>query len=71
MAFADDFIMLGRSREGLQKNIEILEVFCDLDPGLRTQGDKGHIFYISPMKDSYTINDCHSRMIYSTLLNVD
>ncbi|NXW65989.1 PO21 protein, partial [Eurystomus gularis] len=36
-AFLDYLVLLSRSQEGMQKNIDILEVFCDLT-GLKTQG---------------------------------
>ncbi|NWR95726.1 PO21 protein, partial [Furnarius figulus] len=39
MAFADDLVLLSGSWEGMKKNIEILEAFCQLT-GLRTQGEK-------------------------------
>ncbi|NWH26398.1 PO21 protein, partial [Grus americana] len=39
MAFADDLVLLSDSWDGMQKNIEVLEVFCDLT-GLKTQGEK-------------------------------
>ncbi|NXV46828.1 PO21 protein, partial [Uria aalge] len=39
MAFADDLVLLSGSWEGMQRNIEIVEAFCDLT-GLRTQGEK-------------------------------
>ncbi|NXQ85423.1 PO21 protein, partial [Nyctibius grandis] len=39
MAFADDLVLLSDTWEGMRKNIEILEVFCDLT-GLKTQGEK-------------------------------
>ncbi|NXS40486.1 POLR protein, partial [Balaeniceps rex] len=39
MAVADNLVLLIRSWEGMQKNIDILEVFCGLT-GLKTQGEK-------------------------------
>ncbi|NWQ98218.1 PO21 protein, partial [Burhinus bistriatus] len=39
MAFADDLVLLSDSWDGMKKNIDILEAFCDLT-GLRTQGEK-------------------------------
>ncbi|NXH69166.1 PO21 protein, partial [Hydrobates tethys] len=39
LAFADDLVLLSESWDGMQKNIEILEVFCNLT-GLKTQGEK-------------------------------
>ncbi|NXS45402.1 PO21 protein, partial [Balaeniceps rex] len=39
MAFANDLVLLSGSWEGMKRNIEILEVFCDLT-GLKTQGEK-------------------------------
>ncbi|NXT40868.1 PO21 protein, partial [Pelecanoides urinatrix] len=39
MAFADDLVLLSGSWEGMQKNIDISEVFCELT-GLKTQGEK-------------------------------
>ncbi|NXL11032.1 PO21 protein, partial [Mesembrinibis cayennensis] len=39
MAFAGDLVLLRGSWEGTQKNIDILEVFCELT-GLKTQGEK-------------------------------
>jgi len=52
----------------MQKNFEILEVFCNLT-GLRTQGEECHGFYIQPTKDLYVINDC-SWTINSTHLQM-
>ncbi|NXF37352.1 PO21 protein, partial [Nyctibius bracteatus] len=39
MAFTDDLVLLSDSWEGMEKNIGILEVFCNLT-GLKTQGEK-------------------------------
>ncbi|NXY79892.1 PO21 protein, partial [Glareola pratincola] len=39
MAFADDLVLLSGSWEGMEKNIQIVEAFCDLT-GLKTQGEK-------------------------------
>ncbi|NXJ49382.1 PO21 protein, partial [Spizaetus tyrannus] len=39
MAFADDLVLLSGSWDAIQRNIKILEAFCDLT-GLRTQGEK-------------------------------
>ncbi|NXX51967.1 PO21 protein, partial [Tricholaema leucomelas] len=39
LAFADDLVLLSSSWEGMEKNIEILEAFCELS-GLKTQGKK-------------------------------
>ncbi|NWH16178.1 PO21 protein, partial [Grus americana] len=39
MAFADDMVLLRDSWDGMQRNTEILEVFCNLT-GLKTQGEK-------------------------------
>ncbi|NWX39447.1 PO21 protein, partial [Steatornis caripensis] len=39
LAFADDLVLLSDSWEGMEKNIKILEAFCDLT-GLKTQGEK-------------------------------
>ncbi|KAF1585724.1 UNVERIFIED_CONTAM: hypothetical protein FQV15_0005362, partial [Eudyptes pachyrhynchus] len=39
LSFADDLVLLSESWDGMQKNIEILEVFCNLT-GLKTQGEK-------------------------------
>ncbi|NXP28985.1 PO21 protein, partial [Scytalopus superciliaris] len=39
MTFADDLVLLSGSWEGMKRNIEILEAFCDLT-GLRVQGEK-------------------------------
>ncbi|NXU26029.1 PO21 protein, partial [Thalassarche chlororhynchos] len=39
LAFADDLVLLSESWDRMQKNIEILEVFCDLT-GLKTQEEK-------------------------------
>ena len=69
MAFADDLVLLSGSWEGMQKNIEILEVFCELT-GLKTQGEKCIGFYIQPTRDSYTINDCSPWTINGTPLNM-
>lgn len=69
MAFADGLVLLSGSWDGMQKNIKILEVFCDLT-GLKTQGEKGHGFYIQPMRDSYTLNDCPPWLINGTPLNM-
>ncbi|XP_053911837.1 mitochondrial enolase superfamily member 1 [Cuculus canorus] len=57
LAFADDLVLLSESWEGMVENIKILEAFCSLT-GLKTQGIKCQGFYISPTKDSYTINNC-------------
>ncbi|NWU55364.1 PO21 protein, partial [Dromas ardeola] len=35
MAFADDLVLLSGSWEGMQKNIGVVEIFCDLT-GLKT-----------------------------------
>ncbi|NWX52635.1 PO21 protein, partial [Steatornis caripensis] len=39
LAFADDLVLLSDSWEGMEKNIKILEAFCDRT-GLKTQGEK-------------------------------
>ncbi|NXB27197.1 PO21 protein, partial [Rhagologus leucostigma] len=39
MAFADDLVLLSDSWEGMNRNIGILETFCNLT-GLKTQGEK-------------------------------
>ncbi|NXN20316.1 PO21 protein, partial [Indicator maculatus] len=39
LAFADDLVLLSSSWSGMNKNIEILEAFCELT-GLKTQGEK-------------------------------
>ncbi|NXG54087.1 PO21 protein, partial [Psilopogon haemacephalus] len=39
MAFADDLVLLSGSWEGMEKNIAIVEAFCELT-GLKTQGEK-------------------------------
>ncbi|KAF1427200.1 hypothetical protein FQV22_0000535, partial [Spheniscus magellanicus] len=39
LTFADDLVLLSESWDGMQKNIEILEVFYELT-GLKTQGEK-------------------------------
>ncbi|NXS57245.1 PO21 protein, partial [Brachypteracias leptosomus] len=39
MAFSDYLVLLSRSWQGMQKNVDILEVFCDLT-ALKTQGEK-------------------------------
>ncbi|NWS72049.1 PO21 protein, partial [Crotophaga sulcirostris] len=39
LAFADDLVLLSYSWEGMQKNIEIVEVFYNIT-GLRTQSEK-------------------------------
>ncbi|XP_051494136.1 mitochondrial enolase superfamily member 1, partial [Apus apus] len=69
LAFADDLVLLSNSWEGMMKNIEIVETFCNLT-GLKTQGEKCHGFYIQPTKDSYKINDCPAWPINGTPLNM-
>lgn len=69
MAFADDLVLLSDSWDGMQRNIKILETFCQLT-GLRTQGKKYHGFYIKPTRDSYTINDCPAWVINGSPLNM-
>ncbi|NXX51919.1 PO21 protein, partial [Tricholaema leucomelas] len=39
MAFADDLVLLSSSWDGMNRNIKILETFCDLT-GLKVQGEK-------------------------------
>ncbi|XP_050770696.1 LOW QUALITY PROTEIN: ankyrin repeat domain-containing protein 55-like [Gymnogyps californianus] len=69
LAFADDLVLLSESWDGMQKNIEILEIFCNLT-GLKTQGEKCHGFYIQSMEDAYMINDCPTWTINGTPLNM-
>ncbi|XP_059716807.1 mitochondrial enolase superfamily member 1 [Haemorhous mexicanus] len=69
MAFADDLVLLSDSWESMQRNIKILEAFCQLT-GLHTQGEKCHSFYIKPTRDSYTINYCLIWVINGSPLNM-
>lgn len=69
MAFADDLVLLSDSWDGMQKDIAILEVFCDLTR-LKTQGEKCHGFYIKPTKDSYPVNVCPAWTFNGTRLHI-
>lgn len=70
VAFADDLVLLSGSWAGMQKNIDILKVFCNLT-GLKIQGEKCHSIYIQPAEDSYMINDCPFWSISGAPLNVN
>ncbi|NXF59093.1 POLR protein, partial [Ciccaba nigrolineata] len=39
MAFADDLVLLSSSWNGMQRNLDIVKIFCDIT-GLKTQGEK-------------------------------
>lgn len=69
MTFADNVVLVSESLDGMQRNTDILEVFCNLT-GPKTQEEKCHGFYIQPTKDSYTINDCLAWTVNGTSLNM-
>uniref|UniRef100_UPI003D81C635 R2 retrotransposon protein n=1 Tax=Platysternon megacephalum TaxID=55544 RepID=UPI003D81C635 len=69
LAFADDLVMLSDTWEGMNKNIQILETFCNLS-GLKVQAKKCYGFFLSPTHDSYTINKCDAWKIDKDSLNM-
>uniref|UniRef100_A0A3Q0S8N0 Reverse transcriptase domain-containing protein n=1 Tax=Amphilophus citrinellus TaxID=61819 RepID=A0A3Q0S8N0_AMPCI len=57
LAFADDLVLVSESWAGMQRNLDILEVFWDMT-GLRVNPTKSHGFMIGKERRRYTLNDC-------------
>uniref|UniRef100_A0A3Q0RVZ9 Reverse transcriptase domain-containing protein n=1 Tax=Amphilophus citrinellus TaxID=61819 RepID=A0A3Q0RVZ9_AMPCI len=58
LAFADDLVLVSDSWAGMQRNLDILEVFSDMT-GLRVNPNKSHGFMIRKERRRYTLNDCY------------
>uniref|UniRef100_A0A4W6FV19 ribonuclease H n=1 Tax=Lates calcarifer TaxID=8187 RepID=A0A4W6FV19_LATCA len=57
LAFADDLVLLSDSWKGMERNLQILEIFSSLT-GLKVNPSKCHGFMLDKSQRRYTINDC-------------
>lgn len=64
LEYTNDLVLISASGDGINKKIRVLRAFCSLSD-LRVQPGECHVFFLTMVHDSYTVNNYTWRLIWN------